>query len=193
MRVLSQRRMRSERGTAVKFAYADPPYLGCALALYGDATYDAPEAHLDLIARLCDGYPDGWAYSLSSTTLQTILPFCPSGSRVGAWVKPFASFKPNVNPAYAWEPVIFRGGRRRDRKEPTARDWHSEPITLRRGLTGAKPPGFARWIVDLLGVDFEAGDTIDDLFPGTGFMTQAFAKAQQREFALDACVPAPFA
>lgn len=50
--------------------------------------------------------------------------------------------------------------------EPTVRDWHSENITLRKGLVGAKPPGFARWIADLLGA--RSGDEIDDLFPGTG-------------------------
>jgi hypothetical protein len=89
---------------------------------------------------------------------------------VAAWVKPFAVFKPNVNPAYAWEPVIFRGGRKRTRKEPTARDWHSENITMRKGLPGAKPPGFSAWVVDLIGADARQGDTITDLFPGTGAM-----------------------
>ena len=39
---------------------------------------------------------------------QTFL--CPSGVRIGALVKPFAVFKTGVNPAYAWEPVIFRLG-----------------------------------------------------------------------------------
>ena len=57
----------------------------------------------------------------------------PKGRRLGAWTKPFASFKPNVNPAYAWEPVVFFGGRKRDRLEDTARDWHSENIALKKG------------------------------------------------------------
>ena len=47
----------------MRFAYADPPYLGCG-ALYkehhADAmTWDDPEAHRALIGRLCDEYPDG--------------------------------------------------------------------------------------------------------------------------------------
>jgi hypothetical protein len=154
-----------------RFAYADPPYLGCAQKLYGDPTYDDPKAHKALIDRLCNEFPDGWAMSLSSPSLHTILPMCPSNVRVAAWVKPFAAFKVGVNPGYCWEPVIFRGGRtKRSRKEDTVRDYHSEPITLRRGLPGAKPPGFAKWIVDLLGADVRQGDTIHDIFHGSGAM-----------------------
>lgn len=154
----------------MRFAYADPPYLGCAQKLYGDPTYDGIEAHEELIARLIVEYPDGWAMSLNSTTLKDILPLCPSGCRIASWVKPFAVFKPNVNPAYAWEPVIFTGGRKRDRTHDTVRDWHSEVITLRKGVPGAKPPGFVAWVVALLGADVRKGDTIDDLFPGSGAM-----------------------
>lgn len=162
----------------MRFAYADPPYLGCAKALYGDPTYDAPAAHQALVERLCGEFPDGWAMSLSSPSLRVILPMCPPEARVAAWVKPFAVFKPNVNPAYAWEPVIFMGGRKRDRKQDTARDWHSENITMRRGLPGAKPPGFPAWIVSLLGADVNKGDTITDLFPGTGAMLGVWRTAE---------------
>lgn len=155
----------------LRFAYADPPYLGCAMKLYGDPTYDDPQAHRVLLERLSDEFPDGWAYSLSSPTLHTLLPMCPPDVRVSAWVKPFCVFKPNVNPAYAWEPVIWRGGRtKRSRKEDTIRDYHSEEITLRRGTPGAKPPGFVTWIVQLLGADVRKGDTITDIFHGSGAM-----------------------
>jgi hypothetical protein len=91
-----------------------------------------------------------------------------------AWVKPFAVFKPNVGVAYAWEPVIVRGGRKRTREQPTVRDWVSEVITLKRGLTGAKPERFCRWILDVL--NFQPGDTLDDLFPGTGVMARVVAQ-----------------
>lgn len=155
----------------MRFAYADPPYLGCAKKLYGDPTYDRIEAHQQLIERLCDEFPDGWAMSLSSPSLRSILPLCPEDVRVASWVKTFCAFKVGVNPAYAWEPVIFRGGRKkRSRKEDTIRDFHSEPITLRRGMPGAKPPGFALWIVQLLGADVRRRDTITDLFHGSGAM-----------------------
>ena len=155
----------------MRFAYADPPYLGQGTKLYNDPTYDDPEAHRALVDRLCLEYPDGWAMSASSPTLRTILPMCPEDVRVSAWVKPFAVFKPNVNPAYAWEPVIWRGGRtKRSRTEDTVRDYHSEVITLRRGMPGAKPPGFVSWIVGLLGADVRKGDTITDIFHGSGAM-----------------------
>ena len=166
----------------MKFAYADPPYLGCG-ARYKEhhsewAKWNEIDTHAELIKRLCADYPDGWAMSLGSNNLQAILPLCPKGVRIGAWVKPFAAFKPNVNPAYAWEPVIFMGGRKRTRKEETARDWHSENITLRKGLCGAKPPGFALWVAGLLGASPDHGDTIDDLFPGTGGMLSVWRQSR---------------
>lgn len=164
------------------FAYADPPYLGCAVlyrAHHSDAgVWDDPATHRALIERLGAEYPDGWALSCSSPSLATLLPMCPADVRVAAWVKPFASFKPNVNPAYCWEPVIWRGGRtKRSRKEDTVRDYHSEPIALRRGLPGAKPPGFSLWVAALLGADVRLGDTITDLFPGTGAMLGVWRSA----------------
>jgi DNA modification methylase len=33
---------------------------------------------------------------------------------------------------------------------------------------GAKPEGFCRWILDALG--WQEGDTLDDIFPGSGMM-----------------------
>jgi hypothetical protein len=89
-----------------------------------------------------------------------------------AWVKPFAVFKPNVNPAYAWEPVVVRGGRKRTRQQRTVRDWVSANITLKKGLVGAKPPEFCNWLLEVLNVQPE--DTLVDLFPGTGVMTSTF-------------------
>lgn len=160
------------------FAFADPPYLGCGSlyeAEHADARiWDKPDAHRDLIEILCREYPDGWAMCASSPSLFTLLPMCPEGCRIGAWVKPFAAFKVNVNPAYAWEPVIFRGGRRGDRTRDTVRDWFAKEITLKRGLTGAKPGAFCRWVLDLLG--YADGDEIIDLFPGTGVMGQVAAQ-----------------
>jgi hypothetical protein len=160
----------------LKFAYADPPYLGLAFfyaKLHPEAmTWDDPETHRQLIGRLCEEFPDGWAMSLHSPALRTILPMCPENVRVGAWVKPFASFKPGVNPAYAWEPVIFRGGRKRGRVVPTVRDWVSVEITLKRGLVGAKPAPFCWWVFDFLGA--EPDDEFHDLFPGSGAVSRAW-------------------
>ncbi len=149
----------------LKFAYADPPYLGCGAKLYGFPEWDSIERHAELIAVMCRDFPDGWVYSLSSPSVFDLAHIFPKGRRLGAWTKPFASFKPNVNPAYAWEPVVFFGGRKRDRLDDTARDWHSENIAMMKGLPGAKPPKFGGFIEGLLGA--RAADTIVDLFPGT--------------------------
>lgn len=166
----------------MRFAYADPPYLGQGAKHYGDlhkaaSDFDSIEAHRALIDRLVSEYPDGWALSASSPSLRALLPLCPEDCRVAAWVKPFAAFKANVGVAYAWEPVIFRGGRKRDRSEPTTRDWVAENITLQRGFPGAKPRGFCMWVMDLLHV--QSGDTVDDLFPGSGAVSHAIAERLQ--------------
>ena len=171
----------------MRFAYADPPYLGCG-ALYAkhhaDALdWDRPETHQALIERLCAEFADGWAMSLSSPSLRTILPMCPADVRVGAWLKPFAIYKPNVGLAYAWEPVLLRGGRKIGRDEPTVRDWVSAPaisanITLRRGLTGAKPREFCLWLFAALNANAE--DEFVDLFPGTGAVMAAWREFTRR-------------
>ncbi len=100
-----------------------------------------------------------------------------------------------MRPAYAWEPVLFTGGRNKNHPPPpkggaqtTPKDYLATPITLKRGLTGAKPEVFCRWILDLLG--YIDGDTLDDLFPGTGVMAHVLA---QGTFAGLSPSPAPFA
>lgn len=145
--------------------------------------WDEPRAHHDLMTRMCDEY-DSWAMSLSTPSLQQLLAGAPSDTRIGAWVKPFAVFKPNVNPAYTWEPVFFwhvRG--KRSRAEPTVRDftWPAIEapavacnITLKRGLTGVKPEGFCFWMFEMLGLTLD--DTLDDLFPGSGAVRRAWIK-----------------
>ena len=161
--------------STMKVAYADPPYIGQA-----KRHYNMPEVdHEELIQRLGRDYPDGWALSCISPSLRFLLPLCPDQIRVMAWVKPFASFKPNVNPAYAWEPVLVSGGRQpRDRSEITVRDWVSANITLQRGLAGAKPDAFCWWLFDVLGL--QKGDQMDDLYPGTGAVTRAWEMFQNR-------------
>jgi len=151
----------------MRFAYADPPYVGQSRKHYGREEVD----HAALIEQLVTGYPDGWALSASSPSLKQLLPLCPDDVRVMAWVKPFCSFKPGVGVAYAWEPVIVSGGRHRSREEATIRDWVSANITLRRGLAGAKPIEFCHWLFRVLNV--RADDTVDDLFPGTGAVSRA--------------------
>jgi hypothetical protein len=100
-------------------------------------------------------------------------------------VKSFSTFKKGVRPAYAWEPIIFRGGRNpsngfkhappeKGGAQNTPKDFFiespalKEPITLRKGLTGAKPAAVCKFILDLL--NFQEGDEMVDLFVGTGIM-----------------------
>ncbi len=152
----------------MKFAYADPPYPGQAKRHYASREID----HIELVNLLATDYPDGWALSTSSPALRFILPLCPPDVRVMAWVKPFASFKPGVNPAYAWEPVIVRGGRPRRRTEETVRDWMSANITLKKGTHGAKPLSFCLWLFSVLNMCPD--DQLDDLYPGSGAVTEAW-------------------
>lgn len=153
----------------MKLAYADPPYLGCAKYYPEKQEVD----HEKLIAQL-ETY-DGWALSASSPSLKVLIPIVneiTTDYRIGAWVKSFCSFKPNVNPAYAWEPVIFKPVRGYTREDLTIRDWLKHPITLQKGLVGAKPYDFSIWIFRLLGA--EPDDEFIDLYPGTGAVTKAW-------------------
>lgn len=155
-------------------AYADPPYPGQSAKHYAaHADYAGEVDHPALIDQLA-GY-DGWILHTSSVALRDVLPLCPPAVRVMAWVKPFAAFKRNVKVAYAWEPVIVWGGRT---PEPnridglTMRDFITEPITMKRGLAGAKPERVCWWLFEVLGL--EPDDELDDLFPGTGAVTRAW-------------------
>lgn len=94
-----------------------------------------------------------------------------------AWVKGFAAFKRNVSVAYAWEPVIVKPARKPVvSKRLVNRDWVECPITLRRGLTGAKPEKVCHWTFEMLGARPE--DELCDLYPGTGAVTKAWVTWQ---------------
>jgi hypothetical protein len=177
----------SERLTV---AYADPPYPGQSKKHYGDHEDYAGEVdHEDLIERLKADYPDGWALSTSMPALTDVLGMCArhglstmgGGIRVGTWVKTFGAYKRNVRVAYVWEPVIFAPPRRLPGAVPT-RDFGydvedeqlvmAEPITMKRGLSGAKPERFCFWLFNVLGL--RPGDTLDDLYPGSRAVSAAW-------------------
>jgi hypothetical protein len=100
----------------------------------------------------------------------------PAGYARTGLVKPFASFKPGVGVAYAWEPVIVRGGRRRTRAQPTIRDWMAVNPTRRTGIAGAKPETFCRWLFSVFNA--QPGDELVDLFPGSGIVTRTWQVVQ---------------
>lgn len=159
----------------MRLAYADPPYVGQARRHYLNDPSGIPPEEVDyptLIEQL-RGY-DGWALSCSSPSLGYLIGLAPE-ARVGAWVKPFASWKPSHRVQYTWEPVLFVPTRPRGTKaRPSVRDYVSANITLRKGTHGAKPETFVRWVIDVLGA--EPGDTLDDLFPGTGIVTKVWSE-----------------
>lgn len=175
----------------MKFAYADPPYLGRAeyyRAHHADAmVWDKPETHQALINRLQAEYPDGWAMSLSERSLRTILPMCPPEARTAAWCTDRARYAGKIVPVRKhFEPVIFYGGRDGSNRTADFIVTKQEPLPggsryamnkpdLRSGKTfvGRKPQAFSLWVLDLLG--WQPGDTIDDLFPGTGAVQAAWA------------------
>lgn len=170
----------------MRLAYADPPYLGKCGSMYdhehhGGGCWDEIETHRALIASLAEY--DGWVLSCGSNNLAEMLRYCPPGVRVGAWVKGWCSWKPNVYPAYAWEPVIFRGGRKPGKGEQwlTARDWVNVNVTTGEPVRGAKPQLFCRWVFTLLGA--QPDDEMVDLFPGSGAVGRAWEKwTQQFDF-----------
>jgi len=155
----------------MRIVYADPPYIGQAQRHYSHDPRCAEVDHNQLLAEL-QAF-DGWALSASSTSLKQIMCMsnCPDDVRVGVWVKPFASFKPGVNPAYAWEPVLFMPARKRGRDVPTVRDWVSANITMERGLSGVKPDTFCFWLFEILGMNPD--DELIDMYPGSGAVTKA--------------------
>ena len=67
--------------SGMRFAYADPPYLGCGEKLYGFPEWDTPERHQRLIEFLQDTYPDGWAMSLHTPSIRQIAPMLPADIR----------------------------------------------------------------------------------------------------------------
>lgn len=165
----------------MRIAYLDPPYPGCA-HLYADHPDYAGEVdHRALIERAQAEF-DGWILHTSSVALPVIVPLLPPGVRIMSWVKGFAAFKRNVSVAYAWEPVIVKAARKPVvSKRLVMRDWIEAPITLKRGLTGAKPEAVCHWAFEMVGARPE--DELADLFPGTGAVTEAW-RTWRLKFAL---------
>ena len=171
----------------MRFAYADPPYHKQGKRHYGkhhDAAHiwDSQKAHIDLVERLVDEYPDGWALSCNPADLRWLLDATPPHpkTRVCVYAKTFHQIRSNVSVQYAWEPVILCGGRPITApRKPMIRDWHPiAAIPKTRGLIGAKPVKFCEWVLDLLNFD-PTQDELDDMFPGTGVMSEVVNDRKQ--------------
>ncbi len=186
-------------GRSLRLAYADPAYPGNAWLYRGHPDYGGEVDHAALIARLA-AY-DGWALSTSAAVLPAVLALCPPGVRVAAWHRG-ARITRGRYPLSAWESVIYTGGRQLppepSRRSPTdttaALSLEPSPtsasdvsarrldslvhtpaplLTLPGRVTGTKPAAFCRWVFTLLGA--APGDSLDDLFPGSGAVSRAWA------------------
>jgi hypothetical protein len=162
----------------LRLAYADPPYPGNAWMYRGHPDHAGEVDHVDLIRRLSTY--DGWALSTSAAALAAVLALCPPGVRIGAWHRGERPARSRW-PLNAWEPVIYYCGRPADPSLPDALQSRRvdslvhgvSPLTTLPGrVTGTKPAAFCRWVFDLLGA--APGDTLDDLFPGSGVVTRAW-------------------
>lgn len=160
----------------IRFAYADPPYIGQSQKLYGKHKDYAGEVdHRELIDRLNSEF-DGWALSLSVKSLQQILALCPDDVLVMSWIKPIAPPMGDKR-IYSWEPVILRGGRRPPL--PTRLHVTASPpqFTFRERppehIIGEKPEAFSRWLFQAAGLI--PSDSFTDLFPGSGAVSKAWA------------------
>ena len=165
-------------GRSLRLAYADPPYPGKARLYRDHPDYGGEVDHPALIARLAEY--DGWALSTSAEALPAVLALCPPGVRVAAWHR---GERPTRGrwPLHAWEPVIYHGGRQLPgaRRADSIVHGVTPVITLPDRVIGAKPAAVCRWIFTLLGA--APGDTLDDLFPGSGAVTRAWAAYTSRD------------
>jgi hypothetical protein len=168
----------------VKIGYADPPYIGCAHLYSDQPEYTGEIDHEALIEKLQMEF-DGWVLHAAATprSMAILAPIVEStGARWMTWVKGFAAFKRNVSVAYAWEPVIVKAARKPVvSKRLVMRDWVMESITLKRGLTGAKPEAVCHWAFEMVGA--RPDDELVDLFPGTGAVSRSW-KTWQGKFTL---------
>lgn len=158
----------------MRIAYADPPFPGQA-GLYADQPGTVGEVDHAALLRELETY-DGWALSTSSDPgLRLILPLCPVGVKVCPWVKPRGVDKKSRGLNRTWEPLIVSPARR-DR--PGMRDWLKAHAARGGGtLIGRKPLAFCRFMFRAVGL--RPGDSLADLYPGTGIVGRAWAEASR--------------
>lgn len=160
--------------TPKRLGYADPPYPGTARRYYQhEPTYAGEVDHRELLSRL-EPF-DGWALSTSAKALPLVLPLCPPGIRICAWVKPNGVSRKTRGPHNVWEPLIVKPARLR---RPGVRDYLStKPARGGGTLPGRKPIAFCMWLFQLLGAS--PGDDLDDMFPGSGIVGRCFEQFRE--------------
>ena len=184
-------------GAPLKFAIADPPYLGRAERWYGPSgcgiahgegqadnhdeafKWDDEGTHAKLVEQLEQDF-DGWAIAMSVHSLSTYLKIIDTDSRNGirvcVWNKTSAVTS-GSRIKNSWEPVSIKVPK--DRRGYTIGQRVTDVLTCnppRIGFMGAKPHQWTHWVCDLMGV--QAEDSVTDLFVGSGLVTAALQ--QQR-------------
>lgn len=150
-------------------AYADPPYPGHS-DLYRDQPEYAGEVDYPELIESLEALFDGWALSTSEDSLRWILPLCPRTAHVYPWVKPIGVSSRTFGRHNAWEPLIVVPGRK---LRPGFRDWLlAQPARHGGTLIGRKPIAFCIFLFRCLGLC--RGDTLVDLYPGTGIVSRAW-------------------
>lgn len=154
---------------ALRFGYADPPYIGMARRYYSGREVN----HASLILRLVREYPDGAALSCSRRSAKRVLELIPESldPRLCIWVKGSRQGV-SYRERNAYECVVVWGGRPRR----LAADQVLDDVLVLHGATrsrshpkaliGMKPPGFWSWLFELLGATVD--DDFEELFPGSG-------------------------
>lgn len=166
----------------MRLAYADPPYPGLAARYYRNHSDYAGE--VDMVALLSQlATYDGWALSTSARALPDVLALCVAQDlrvRVAAWIR---LPRPHMTARLlnGWEPVVFAGGRNVVSGSAQITDVLLGVVPRRRptlptSVIGMKPPLFAVWVFDLLGAS--RGDTLSDLFPGSGIVGRTWLMYQ---------------
>lgn len=162
-------------GSPRHFAYADPPYPGCAKRYYKMPEVD----HAALALELDATYPDGWALSTSAAAAPDVCRQIPGPLRLAIWCR--ACRRPRrFGPHNAFEVLLIRGGRPRhhDPKSPASDvlTWSGRQHTHPKALVGMKPAAFCEWMFHLLGA--VQGDTLTDIFTGSGAVARAWDQFQ---------------
>lgn len=159
----------------MRFAYADPPYIGNSRLYRNHKDFAGEVDHKYLIENILPEY-DGWALSLSVKSLQSVLVLSPKDVIVLAWFKPIAP-PLGDHRRYNWEPVILRPIRRPGPGYVPLATIASPPqFTFRtkpdEHVIGEKPVSFAHWIFSAAGLSKD--DKLIDLFPGSGAISRAW-------------------
>jgi hypothetical protein len=179
---------------SAKLAIADPPYFGTAQMFYGKDSdgygkgikhtsttnekaylWDNPSSHYELLDYLKDSF-DGFAIAMNTYSLGLYLKRikfnAQSGFRICSWIRPnSAPTGSRIRPS--WEPVLlYNSPERRGYSSNLPRTKDYLIANPPRGkFIGQKPFEWTEWIVELLG--YKEGDSIADLFVGSGAVTSA--------------------